>query len=378
MVWYGGVVMRKIFLTGLVLLVCLVLPAICWGQIGGLNAEFAGAGARPLAMGGSFLALADDSTAAEFNPAGIRILRRPEFAWQFTHTFDERDAFMPGSTFSQDIDQPGIRKGISNDWTTPSFVSYVHPGQKLTWALSQLTTIDIHQQYNDFGGNDPFSLDSNATNNAFGLTLSTDIKPRLHVGMTLRMNRFEYDHYDSITENLEFSDWAPSYNLGILWRKSKNWSFGAVYKAPQDIQTTGINTALPETWGTGVAWHPNDKVRVLADIDYINWSEFDSDRSDDYRRNDVTRYHLGGEYLLSLNEERAWFVRGGVMREDYNGAFYKGSYEPWQTNGIPEEDARNHLSAGIGLAKAKYQLDFAVDQTLSGNTVLILSMIHYF
>src|SRR5258708_36399105 len=39
-----------------------------------------GAGARGLGMGGAFIAVADDGTAASFNPAGLAQLRRTEFA----------------------------------------------------------------------------------------------------------------------------------------------------------------------------------------------------------------------------------------------------------------------------------------------------------
>src|SRR2546425_3428012 len=39
-----------------------------------------GAGARGLGMGGAFIAVADDGTAASFNPAGLSQLRRTELA----------------------------------------------------------------------------------------------------------------------------------------------------------------------------------------------------------------------------------------------------------------------------------------------------------
>jgi len=40
-----------------------------------------GAGARGLGMGGAFIAVADDGTAASFNPAGLAQLRRTEIAF---------------------------------------------------------------------------------------------------------------------------------------------------------------------------------------------------------------------------------------------------------------------------------------------------------
>jgi long-subunit fatty acid transport protein len=367
------------------LLLILLRPiGVAWGQAGVLDAEFAGAGARPLSMGGAFLALADDSTAAEFNPAGIRILPRPEIAWQITRTFDRREEWLPNATlrsgntmFTQD----------ENSWTTPSFISFVYPTQEATWAVSQLTTVDFSHRYDDpapsFSGNTFFSK-TEASNHSFGLTYAFDLQPRLHMGVTLRMNRFDFRSRTSRAVQ-ELTDWSPNANVGLLWRVNKDWSLGAVYKSSQKVSgrirggsvDASVDTDIPETVGMGVAYHPNDKIRVLADIDYINWSEFDGNPQDDFRRQDVTRYHLGGEYLLSVNDDRALFLRGGYMREESNAFFYTGS-NSLLLDAFPEKDDRDHLTLGIGVAKEKYQIDLAVDHVLEGGTTLILAMIHFF
>jgi hypothetical protein len=36
-----------------------------------------GAGARAMGMGGAFIAIADDATAASWNPSGLAVLERP-------------------------------------------------------------------------------------------------------------------------------------------------------------------------------------------------------------------------------------------------------------------------------------------------------------
>jgi long-subunit fatty acid transport protein len=373
----------------------LVLFVAVWGgfslpsaqaQFADLAAEFAGAGARPLSMGGAFLALADDSTAAEFNPAGIRILRRPELAWQVTHTFDKHEEYLPLSDLFPGQPSRGVDR---NEWSTPSFISYVKPGQDWTVALSQLTTIDFHYVYTDSPSHLTdlvFQSETEVTNNAYGITFATDLQPRLHLGVTLRMNRFDFEYhqrglfFDGGT--IQFSDWSPSVNVGLLWRKSKNWSFGAVFKSPQWIKARDgdfeVDTRLPYTAGVGVAYHPNDRLRLLADVDYIDWSAFDNLPEDQFVRNDVVRYHVGGEYLFCLEDERAWFLRAGAMHENSNAIYYKGSTNTLLREGYPEQDDLNHLSIGLGVATEKYQIDLALDQVLDGRTTLILSMIHYF
>ena len=372
---------RKSF--SILLFSSLCLCGISWAQIGGIDAEFAGAGARALSMGGAFIGLADDSTAAEFNPAGIHVLVRPELAWQVSRTYDQRDEFNLLSSVDSEI---GTRGSDSNQWTTPSFASFVLPREDYTLALTQLTTIDFVHRFDEFAFGSTRVHRTEARNNAFGITYAKEIRENVNFGITGRMNRFYFYNMDPRGSELEFSDWAPSVNIGLLWRAHEKWSFGTVFKSSQKIEGLDgeIDTQLPETWGVGVAYHPNDDLRILADVDYINWSEFDNVKSDPFRRQDVTRYHLGAEYLLDVNKERAWFIRGGVMREESNAFYFdpgpKDSiYNPEVFGpGMPKEDDLDHVSAGLGLAKETYQLDLAVDHVFDGGAIFIVSMIHYF
>src|SRR5438552_4125808 len=55
-------------------------PSFVFAQSGGQTASFLnyGAGARALGMGGAFYAVADDATAAYWNPAGLPQVQRKE------------------------------------------------------------------------------------------------------------------------------------------------------------------------------------------------------------------------------------------------------------------------------------------------------------
>src|SRR4051794_30952604 len=61
----------------------------------GIQFNFSTPGARSLALGGAFLGLADDATAAYTNPAGLTVLSKPEVSiegrrWNFTNEFTDR------------------------------------------------------------------------------------------------------------------------------------------------------------------------------------------------------------------------------------------------------------------------------------------------
>jgi long-subunit fatty acid transport protein len=62
----------------------LALPAFAQNtdieSLSGLQFNFGNPGARSLGMGGAFIGLADDASAAEANPAGLTILRKTEFS----------------------------------------------------------------------------------------------------------------------------------------------------------------------------------------------------------------------------------------------------------------------------------------------------------
>lgn len=65
----------------------LLAPA-AWGQISiNSSPNVVGSGARALGMGGAFIAVADDATAASWNPGGLTQLERPEvslvYGWKW-------------------------------------------------------------------------------------------------------------------------------------------------------------------------------------------------------------------------------------------------------------------------------------------------------
>lgn len=92
--------MRKLF----ILIVLAALPAAAQNtdieSLSGLQFNFGNPGARSLGMGGAFLGLADDASAAEANPAGLTILRKPEISLE-GRNFEEQQLFSTSGTYPQ-------------------------------------------------------------------------------------------------------------------------------------------------------------------------------------------------------------------------------------------------------------------------------------
>ena len=96
--------MRKLF----ILIALIAVPAVAQNtdieSLSGLQFNFGNPGARSLGMGGAFLGRADDASAAEANPAGLTILRKPEISVE-GRNFEEQQLFSTSGTFPQKINR---------------------------------------------------------------------------------------------------------------------------------------------------------------------------------------------------------------------------------------------------------------------------------
>lgn len=97
--------------------------------LAGLQFNFGNPGARSLGMGGAFLGLADDASAAEANPAGLTILRRPEVSIE-ARNYQEQQIFTTSGTF------PDIGRTAFSHYSQAAevtFASFVYP--KKNWVI---------------------------------------------------------------------------------------------------------------------------------------------------------------------------------------------------------------------------------------------------
>jgi len=101
--------------------------------------NFANPGGRALAMGGAFIGIADDATAAAANPAGLTNLIAPEL-------FSElRLSDVKTTSINADVDDPrGLPQTVvtsaqadADNVLHPSFISYVHPFEHWVFGISR-------------------------------------------------------------------------------------------------------------------------------------------------------------------------------------------------------------------------------------------------
>lgn len=241
-------------------------------------------GARSLALGGAFLALADDATAAYANPAGLAQLQQPELSiegrsWDFTSRFVDRGHQPATGVTGIGVDTvDGLQFGERRNRTAGvSFASYVHTGRRGAWALYRHQLADFEASlvsHGPFAGaretpgravpaHSRLDLDIEAWGGAaayrlgsqwsVGLTLSWQ-RFRLH-SFTERFDRRErtgdplvdgltggfFGPADFLSENvlnvqtLNGSDDDFAGSVGVLWRPAAAWSVGTVYRRGGDF-----------------------------------------------------------------------------------------------------------------------------------------------
>jgi long-subunit fatty acid transport protein len=260
----------------------------------GIQFDFSLPGARSLAMGGAFVALADDATAAYSNPAGLVVLNRPEFSlegrgWGFQNfTADVGHVFGAPSNIGVDTVAGLIDRGFDSDAAGLSFLSFVYPSER--WSLGvfrhELSRFNTSREFqgpffNCAGGyrddtppQAPFcgeEVRGDGVDRIFpsrqniavditsvGTSFAVKVSDSLSVGVSALYYDFTMDARNSVfaarrenrfteadftyPDNLELEstqsgkDHTFAANAGVLFRPSPNLTIGAAYRQGPEFQ----------------------------------------------------------------------------------------------------------------------------------------------
>lgn len=386
--------------------------------------SFASPGARSLGMAGAFVGLADDATAAYTNPAGLTQLRQTEISLEARHTsFDT--PFVDGGSFTEaPFSSAGVGTGHdSSAKTNPSFLSVVFPFDR--WALA-LYRHELARYHTDFTNPNrvdgdsiflfPFAAKADLKIVNYGVSAAYKVSDAVSLGLGVSRYDFRFDtlaarfDYDGAGNAFPVSaqqqhgdDTGIGWNLGARWAVSESLSLGAIYRrAPRfdyaaaavlldpdgsvtaSSQFRGVRFDVPDVWGAGLTWRPNDAWLVSFDLDRVRYSQltdgiqslFDIQSSTDRLQiPDGTEIHLGTEYTWTTMAH-PFSLRGGVWRDPRHSIEFNGT----PRTGCGSADAINcagdaalavlfsqgrgpetHWSLGAGMAFKNFQVDLAGD-----------------
>jgi hypothetical protein len=303
-------------------------------------------GARSLGLGGAFVAVADDATAAWANPSGLMQLARPEIS-------------LEGRSWSED------RKGVASNQSSLGFLSFVLPRQKWSVAfyLQTLSSLEFPTEWQAGNELDPVSgLVVGNFGVSAALRLSDSVS--LGFGLTAFAGVFSEGSIDPDTTN-PFWDGDAETDVGgtagVLWNLSDAWALGASFRSGANFTFPGGSRAsIPEILAAGARWRSAGGNAIIA-------AEVEQLAGIDNR----TRLHLGGEWVF-LKAKPLIGLRGGAWYDPNGGAVSSSPDGEFTKAG-----AVLHYSAGIGFAWKKFQLDIGGDYS-KRTTIVSLSMIFTF
>lgn len=236
----------------------LLSPILCHGAKVEIPSTFnpVGSGARAIGMGGAFIAVADDATAASWNPGGLIQLTKPEISGvgaYFHRVEDNRFDLNPSGDGDQTVFDAEL-----------NYVSAAYPfeflNRNMIFSVNYQRLYDFKRgwnfmlikqgQYTYYDEYWDFQQDGFLS--AIGLAYCIEIVPSFTFGFTVNIwdddltynhwtqtykiyekgkygvTKFETDYH----KHLKYSFSGVNANIGILWRLNRKLTLGAVVKTP--------------------------------------------------------------------------------------------------------------------------------------------------
>jgi tetratricopeptide (TPR) repeat protein len=257
---------RQIGLGGTIV-AFLLAASVSAGDAGQQSPLSIGAGARGIAMGGGVTALASNSSAMYYNPAGLSWLEYQEFAIQYTH----------------------LALG-----TTYDYGAWVYPMSEdhgIGIGYMRIGTGDIirRTEFQDIG---KFSFAESQLMISYGQRFGW-----LSTGVTLKIVNQSVDQY---------SDYGVGLGVGVVANLGGPWRLGGIVRdlMPARIRLRDISQKVPQTFAAGLAvdrWKisPQTALTMACDVE-------GSDRR-------TAKMHAGMEAMFfGLYAVRAGYDRNNV------------------------------------------------------------------
>lgn len=250
--------------------------------------------ARATGMGSAFTAVADDPSAAWYNPAGVGFTDGKQIMG------GSAIVIVPGTDFTTNTFNPLHPKAVSagsNTFFVPHvYFTYMDDDTRLGASISINAPFGLETDWPDTAAN-PFASKSTFSRLQMALLQPNVIfKVSDHLSIA---GGFSYALLNKVDLNNSLQDlngdgdgWGG--NASILY-KTDTFSIGVTYRSRIKIDVSGTASAkgnlalvggtssaattsvtLPDQINSGIAWSPSEAWTLSFDADWINWKTFDS------------------------------------------------------------------------------------------------------
>lgn len=346
--------------------ITILFPPVSSAQAPSINAIPlpVGSGARAIGQGGAFIAVADDATAASWNPGALMQLERPEFSIVGSYLLIE-----------QDFD-PGTQKFLLGDESATSgdlnYVSAAYPfrvlGKNFVAAMNYQQKYDFTENLDckrkDIGLISQLEFESKGGISALTPAIAMQIIPRLSFGVAINVYSDEYFRNYAWRETTKdtginfptvfvaeqtFKNFqAVNVSSGLfldIWKKEeRRLTFGTVFHSPYTATVDRITDTMitnqvphhtrerfeidyPMSLGAGLGFRHNDALSFSFDMTWTDWSRFKQKNKEtgeeslpiggiplptDRKIRDTLALRCGTEYLI-FQRNSIIPVRGGLF-----------------------------------------------------------------
>ncbi len=398
--------------------------------------SFSNPGARALGMGGAFLGLADDASAAYANPAGLTQLVSPEVSVEFRSVSTNTRWLDGGSAQYNGYDSSGLNYSSQDDRTNSlrSF-SFVYPGERVSFAVYRYELVNYDSAFESAGAATFTGDGSGYTGNIFaydvntafgidtyGAAMGIKVNDRLSFGVGLNYylldirtttDRFSPNDGSVLSReaNLDgegkfgitlgarmtFTDWLSA---GLSYRHAPSLGYDAVLSSqnfPGQAITAATDLNVPDVFGIGFSVRPSDAWVINLDVSRVFYSQvtedivslFDSNQETDLdplKLDDGTEIRLGAEYTFAT--QHPFSLRGGVWRDPAHELVYQGAvpnFDPATQNptanaatfGAGRNGSQTHYSIGAGMAFSQFQVDLGADFSDTSDTYSVSGVFRF-
>jgi len=388
-----------------------------------------GSGARALGLGGSFIAMADDATAASWNPGALTQLRTTELAvaYSFTSlTEDNTSTVSPQLSGEQTVD--------SNDINYLSFsvpCSSENCGKNMVFSVNYQRLYDLSRNWNlqqDLDDTNFISKSKESVGyhqqgslSALGVAYALQVSENFSFGITANfwldggmndeweLSSFSqevglqgdqpYDDHSRINFKNEFEGF--NFNVGALWQifqeDETKLTLGAVYKSgftadlkqsmtfqfdveyPTDPEFNdhldGMDSfkhelEMPASFGLGLAYQFSDNFTASVDVYQTLWSDFVLTDAEGVKRSPLSNKPIDGHEIDDTVQIRVG-AEYRIISQEFGDNFIipirAGAFiDPAATEG--GSDNSYGVSVGSGIAYEHLVFDIAYQYRFSNDT----------
>jgi long-chain fatty acid transport protein len=296
-----------------------------------------GVGSKALNMGGAFRGLADDWSAAFWNPAGLAYLPSSEFSMNIYAL-----NFRPEYTPHMRLGESGYNIGYPDQTCYPEDRAFFLPSFSGFYKFAQLEGFtggvafyvpyklesrwDLYKPPSGFNTTVPYPEFDYLTDilvwDLHPTVAKSFMEEKLSLGLGFSIQRADFDlrrtelvpttyprPYDFLPVDAytKTDGWGVGFNAGVLYKYSPKLQFGLSYRSPVNIDLSGsialemylpdipvtgsairggtryfkdddfkTTLPLPGEVGIGVMFKPIEKLTLTSDISSVNWSKLDN------------------------------------------------------------------------------------------------------